>query len=219
MFNIQSKNVQYLRKIINILKKDINDAIKRSDDFEIAMKTKILTLTYSAWSEAQLTQILYTPNSFSTNEITSILNAKKYNVRDGWEKLIDISLSKTRHLDIRIIKTDLMNFVDKYIIKQSKVRNKLAHGQWINALESNLTTVDVPLTNELKDLNVVSIMIEFEVHTILGKIIRDLVQSPNNSFTCKYTQYKTELDNYLIKTQNWNINDKTNKVLATKRVN
>jgi hypothetical protein len=41
------------------------------------MKTKLLSLTYSAWSEAQFSQIIYTPNTFTQTEIDEIVTVKK----------------------------------------------------------------------------------------------------------------------------------------------
>lgn len=216
MFNNQSQNVQYLRKIIYILNKDINNAIKRSDNFEIEMKTKILALTYSAWSEAQFTQILYTPNSFTQNEIDTILSSKKRNLEQAWTKLIETSLSKASGLDNNAVKSTLIQYVKTYIITPSEVRNKLAHGQWKVALNSPLTSTNNDMTKRIDELNVVSIMIEFHIHTILGKIIRDLVNSSN--FTQAYSRYITELENYINKTKTWTYGDKKARLDARKRI-
>lgn len=58
------------------------------------MQTKILALTYSAWSEAQFSQILYTPNIFSNSEIDEILRVKKSGITVGWKRLVKISINK-----------------------------------------------------------------------------------------------------------------------------
>lgn len=212
MFNIQSENVQYLRKIINILNKDINNAIKKSDLVQIEMKTKILALTYSAWSEAQYTQILYTPNAFSIDEQKTLLNEKnKFGIGAGWKKLIEISVSKLTAPDDKKsnITIQLENYLDKYIVQQSQIRNKIAHGQWKKALNGKLTSYDVDMTQRLQYLNVVDIMKEFVVHTGLGKIIRDLVQSPKNGFSKNYDEHILQLNKYLDDTKDWDMSSKT----------
>ena len=87
------------------------------------------------------------------------------------------------------------------------MRNKIAHGQWVNTVEDTPEkTID--FNQRLRALNVVDIMIEFQVHTILGKIIRDLVQSPNNGFSQNYNKNITDLKDYSAKSISWNMNSK-----------
>lgn len=258
IFRIQSENVQHLRQIINILKTDINNAIKESDDFRVAMQTKLLALTYSAWSEAQFIQIVYTPNIFTEDEIKSLL--KDSGIFNKWKMLIKFSFlykekfdlkkklniinflkqSKPEHWKLLIEeennnynqnkilskkrKLEITNYLEKYIDKQSKIRNKIAHGQWINGLMDDDDTfggkkLDEELTNKIKNLNVVDIMIEFEVHTTLGKIIRDLVQSPHKGFNNNYQKYIDELNDFFNKSSLWTISDKKNRLkLKDKRI-
>lgn len=258
IFRIQSENVQHLRQIINILKTDINNAIKESDDFRVAMQTKLLALTYSAWSEAQFIQIVYTPNIFTEDEIKSLL--KDSGIFNKWKMLIKFSFlykekfdlkkklniinflkqSKPEHWKLLIEeennnynqnkilskkrKLEITNYLEKYIDKQSKIRNKIAHGQWINGLMDDNDTfggkkLDEELTNKIKNLNVVDIMIEFEVHTTLGKIIRDLVQSPHKGFNNNYQKYIDELNDFFNKSSLWTISDKKNRLkLKDKRI-
>jgi hypothetical protein len=202
------------------------------------MRTKLLILTYSTWSEAQFTQIVYTPNAFTDIQIDKmlkdsgifnkwkilinytfikireynliqkrkIINQIKCNAENGWkEKLQEINQTYIeRELEIEHQKTTIENYLENYIDKQSKVRNKIAHGQWVIALEPNNKNIDTILTEELENLNVVSIMKEFEVHTILGDIIRHLVQSPNKEFDKNYQTNIKKLEIYLNKMSNRN---------------
>jgi putative AlgH/UPF0301 family transcriptional regulator len=92
LFQPQTKNVQYLRKVIKQLNRDINESIKKSDKFKEDMRVKLLALTYSAWSEAQFIQIIYTPNTFTIYEINSMLKIK--GIFDRWKKLIKYSFEK-----------------------------------------------------------------------------------------------------------------------------
>lgn len=174
------------------------------------MQTKLLALTYSAWSEAQFSQIIYTPDSFSQTEIDEILNVKKSGgIIDGWKRLIKVSINKVRvsPLERDEKQTELNYYLDRYIFKQSQMRNKIAHGQWVNAIEdTEERTID--FNQRLRALNVVDIMIEFKVHTTLGKIIRDLVQSPNKGFSQNYNKNITDLTDYVTRSNSWNMNSK-----------
>lgn len=222
------------------------------------MQTKLLALTYSAWSEAQFIQIVYTPNIFTEDEIKSLL--KDSGIFNKWKMLIKFSFlykekfdlkkklniinflkqSKPEHWKLLIEeennnynqnkilskkrKLEITNYLEKYIDKQSKIRNKIAHGQWINGLMDDNDTfggkkLDEELTNKIKNLNVVDIMIEFEVHTTLGKIIRDLVQSPHKGFNNNYQKYIDELNDFFNKSSLWTISDKKNRLkLKDKRI-
>lgn len=139
---------------------------------------------------------------------------------------------------------ELTKYLDLYVLKQSIIRNKIAHGQWLYPLDKNNSKIskrlkklkfsiipsnqtlvgyqyqysnfkvgiDTDLLNQLNTMNVVSIMIEFEVHTCLGKIIRDLVQSPNIGFNQNYNNHLLKLNEYLKQSSNWNMNNKINIV-------
>ena len=105
------------------------------------------------------------------------------------------------------------------------MRNRIAHGQWINIIdyeskdeneteekkEKKRKKIEVA-EEELLDLNHVDIMNEFKIHILLGKIIRDLVQSPNRAFSKNYEQYIEELNNFLEKSKNWTIDSKIEKL-------
>ncbi|QOG11247.1 hypothetical protein [Arcobacter sp. FWKO B] len=174
------------------------------------MQTKLLSLTYSAWSEAQFSQIIYTPDSFSQTEIDEILKVKKSGgITAGWKRLIKVSINKVSvsTLERDEKQTELNYYLDRYIFKQSQMRNKIAHGQWVNAIEdTEERTID--FNQRLRALNVVDIMIEFEVHTTLGKIIRDLVQSPNKGFSQNYNKNITDLTDYVTRSNSWDMNSK-----------
>ena len=110
-----------------------------------------------------------------------------------------------------IKKNQLNTYIDTYIFKQSQMRNKIAHGEWVNAIEkTEARTID--FNQRLQALNVVDIMLEFQIHTNLGKIIRDLVQSPNKGFSQNYNTNITNLTDFLSKSTSWNLASKQNQL-------
>ena len=179
------------------------------------MRTQLLALTYSAWSEAQFTQILYTPNAFSSSELDEILKVKRAGITALWERLIRVSINKVSSTDKEEKKNkinELKQYIDLYIFKQSQIRNKIAHGQWIHPVEDKKEKAN-ELKERLDKLNVVDIMREFEIHTTLGKIVRDLVQSPNNGFYQNYDVHINKLNNYIDKSKSWDICTKSDRLL------
>jgi len=110
--------------------------------------------------------------------------------------------------DLQEKKDKLIEIIDKYIDKPHQLRHKIAHGQWVYALNRDNDAIDPNLTSNLQQLNCVELIKQFEVHKYLGLIIRDLVQSPNRGFNNNYSLNITKLENYLNKTTGWSIETK-----------
>lgn len=218
LHKLQSKNVRKLDKVKDSLIKDINFYLKKSEDFQVEIKTKLLALLYCAWSEAQFTQIVYTPFAFSQSEISHIKKTKdQQGISEGWKKMIDLALGKVgnwqNNSDLHNRRKKLVEIIEEYIKAPTLLRNKIAHGQWLFALNRDNTAENPDLTKELANLDSVKLIKQFEIHKNLGLIIRDLVQSPRNGFHKNYWIHLTSLEEYLDKTKNWNIETKKSKLL------
>lgn len=185
LYVAQSENVRELWRAKVNLVKDINFYIRKGDEYQVKIKTKFLALLYSAWSEAQFVQIVYTPNGFSSSEIKGILHYKKKNgIGQAWKRLLENSKRKVGNIsskgDLNNRLRKLLEVIKDYIVEPSELRNKLAHGEWINALNGKLTAAHnekSKINKKLKALDPVYIEKSFEIHRFLGFIVRDLVQS------------------------------------------
>lgn len=186
---------------------DINHYLIKNDSFQVNIKTKLLSLLYSALSEAQFTQILHTPFGFLHSEILKIQNQRS--LVESWFLMLDIALKKVgdwkTNKDLETRRTTLKKIIGEYIEKPQELRNKIAHGQWIHALNSNNTKENPDTTSRIGDLNVVKITIWFEVHQYLCFIIRDLIQSPQKGFHNNYWTNLTNLEEFLKKSQSWTL--------------
>lgn len=217
LYELQSCNVRKLDKVKNSLIKDINFYLRKSDDFQVEVKTKLLAILYVAWSEAQFIQIVYTPSAFSPSEIYDIKKIKNNNgLAKGWEKMVDLALQKvgkwSKNSDLHNRRKKLFEIIKNYIESPSVLRNKVAHGQWFHALNTDNTAENIHLTKKLAELDSVELAKQFEVHQRLGSIIRDLVQSPKIGFHQNYWVHMTDLEEYLHKTRDWNIESKKYKL-------
>jgi hypothetical protein len=134
---IQSRNVRHLKQVQKNLTMDINISLLKGDSFKVNLKTKLYSLLYSALSEAQFVQILYTPFGFQESEINKIKSDRS--IFKQWESMIDISLGKVgdfeKNQDLKMRRAFLKNIVKEFIEKPQLVRNKIAHGQWLHALD------------------------------------------------------------------------------------
>jgi hypothetical protein len=217
LYKLQSRNVRKLNQVKDILVKDINFYLKKTDDFQVEVKTKLLAVLYCAWSEAQFIQIVYTPSAFSHLEIGNIKQIKDKNgIADGWKQMVELALQKVgdwrKSSDLQNRRKRLFEVIEDYIKAPSLLRNKIAHGQWFYALNRDNTAENLDLTNELANLDSVKLIKRFEVHKYLGLIIRDLVQSPKKGFHQNYWVHITELEEYLDKTRSWDIETKKTKL-------
>ncbi|MBM2770486.1 hypothetical protein [Burkholderia anthina] len=214
LYLAQSENVRALLKAIDGVVRDINHQIRKGDDFQVSIKTKMLALTYSAWSEAQFVQILYTPNSFSSSEIKKISEEKeRQGIARGWRCMLTLASQKIENDEVKKIisqrLTALINLVKIYIEQPATIRNKIAHGQWVRALNSKNTRENARLSSALASLDPVFIEKMVKVHQCLGRIVRDLVQSPKNGFDSWYKKNIENLERYLEDTKDWNLASKT----------
>lgn len=207
LYVLQSKNVRRLKKVQKSLVKDINFYLQKNDDFQVEIKTKLLALLYCTISEAQFIQILHTPSGFSYAEITQIKNQRS--ITESWKLMIDLAMDKVgdwrNNADLNGRRNKLHEIIKTYIEEPHGIRNKIAHGQWIHALNSNNTKENEEITQKINSLNVVSLTIWAEVHQYLALIIRDLIQSPQIGHHNNYWVNLVELEQYLQKSANWTI--------------
>jgi hypothetical protein len=204
---LQSRNVRHLKRVKKNMTMDLNHYLIKNDSFQVSIKTKLFSLLYSALSEAQFTQILHTPFGFLHSEILNIQNQRS--LVESWNEMLDIALKKVgdyeTNEDLALKRQSLKGIIKEYIEKPQELRNKIAHGQWVVALNSSNTKENQPTTDRINELNVVKISIWFEVHQYLCFIIRDLIQSPQKGFHNNYWVNFTSLQEFLIKSKTWSL--------------
>lgn len=212
LYVLQSKNVRRLKQVQANLVKDINFYLRKNNDFQVEIKTKLLALLHCTLSEAQFIQIVHTPDGFLSSEIAKIKAAKNSKLEDGWQLMIDLAMDKVGDWknikDLLERRNSLMKIISDYIISPSILRNKIAHGQWEFALNRENTKENEDLTTRLNDLNIVEVTKWFDIHQYMGLIIRDLVQSPKKGFHNNYWVNLTKLEEYLIRSKNWTLETK-----------
>lgn len=204
---IQSRNVRHLKKVQKNLTMDINNSLLKADSFKVSLKTNFYSLLYSSLSEAQFVQILYTPYGFREREINRIKAERA--IFKQWALMIDIALSKvgnhTQNQDLIAKRDYLLGIVEEFIEKPQLVRNKIAHGQWLHALNNPMTGENTDTSSAIAALNVVEISKWFEVHQYLCFIVRDLIQSPSKGFHNNYWKHYTELEDFVNSSRNWTL--------------
>lgn len=205
LFKIQSRNVRHLKKVEKNLTMDINHHLLKGDDFKVGIKTNFYSLLYSSLSEAQFLQILHTPSGFLYTEIQKV--QKERSIVDKWKCMLDIALSKVGDFktdsDIANKRNHLLGIITTYIENPQTIRNKIAHGQWVCALNSKSTKENAATTAAVKSIDVVEISRWYTVHQYLCFIVRDLVQSNSGTFNQSFNDNYSKLDTFLIESASW----------------
>jgi len=212
-----SENVRALDVARRTVGRDINCQLRRNDRPQIAIRTKLLALLYSAWSEAQFVQVIHTPHSFDVTEINKIKFEKdKLGIARGWMLMLELAVSRvgkpSTNKDLEKKLATLRSLVEKYVAAPALVRNKVAHGQWSVALNRGLTDKNDELTQEIAALDPVAIELQFTVHEKLALIVRDLVESPKKAFHRDYWTHYTQLEEFLRRRSGWTLETKRLKL-------
>src|SRR5690348_7957323 len=86
-----SKNVAALEAARKKINSQINDCLRKDDDFSLKVYTNLYLLVYSAWTEALLVRLVHTPSGFTEDEKKKIF--KDQDVLNKWKKCINTAFS------------------------------------------------------------------------------------------------------------------------------
>lgn len=210
---ISSIKLQYLTDCSTLSKNHKNDKI-----LELESRTKLLVLLYCTWSEAVFKKLKHTPHGLL---ITQRENSFGRNIEDQWKNLIDTILGQITLVgndgDIDQMKTELINISDKYIVAQSKLRNKIAHGQWSEALNGDNSDLMIDTSFDISKLDIVKIDVSFDIHNFMVQILESILESndPDSMILSRHDSYlflKEKLDTFISKRNDWGVNSRANFV-------
>lgn len=217
VYQAQTKNVQEINKVRKQINRTINNALKRGDQVAVQALTKTFALIFCAWVEANFSKVIHTPHGFSLDEIQQIKKVYKENgIEKGWEKCVELGTlkaSKRKNSNyLPNVRHKLRRLIKQYIVEPSLLRNKIAHGQWLVALNRENTAENTVLTTALADLDVVKISRWFKVHGHISQLVESLIESPNRTFQRDYWVELAKLEEYIAQTENWNLEQKVNQL-------
>lgn len=199
------KNVKTIKSKRRTLRRLFNKAAELKDREMLNILPQLIAMLYSTYAEINFYKTIDTPYGFTVNEKNQI--KAKRNLEDKWHKTIELAFSRISNKnnlgEIQNKKKILKDLIDEYIIKPSQLRNKIAHGQWSIALNSDHTNINTELTEELEKMEFVKIDILFELYDRISQMVEDLIESPNKTHYRDFYQHQSEIGSYLNKVQNW----------------
>lgn len=218
VFRAQTENVRELERAWSYLNRQINDAIRTNNTHAVKINTKFLALNYCAIAEAKFSKLIHTPYGLKPSFVSQIKSTTtKHGVKAGWEKCVELALKSvpagpSNHLPN--VRQKLLEFIEKYIFDPSQLRNKLAHGQWKNALNRENTALNSLITNEIAELDIVELYRKKTALDKLSSIIEDLIESPEKAHFNSYWNHLLELDQQMQEMENWTFAKKTAAILS-----
>ncbi|KRC68280.1 hypothetical protein ASE30_20795 [Achromobacter sp. Root83] len=190
VFQAQTQNLRVLERGWKHIKRGIHRDLLANNEASAELQTKILALTYCAWSETAFSKLIHTPHCFELDEIRQIKAAgERGSIVTAWEKCVALALRKIHSRNgnyVPNVRQELSRLIKIYIETPSQLRNKVAHGQWQVALNSKNTDRNPDLTASLANLDLVKLDLLKEGCEGLCLIVQALVESPEKAFQRDY---------------------------------
>lgn len=208
IYKASVKNVRGLKSSRKKIKQFINLSIKNNKKDIIPVLTKNYALLYSAFAETCFLKMIHTPYGFSDTKIKQISSQR--NLEKKWEKCLEFAfaLIDNNSGEFHTKRQSLEKLINKYVHEPSQIRNKIAHGQWVVALNSENTATNQETTTRVSALDFVQIDILFDIYEKIGQVIEDLIESPHKAHFRDFYNHLTELENLVERTKNWTIESK-----------
>jgi hypothetical protein len=205
------ENLREIKRQRKSLKRLFNSSIKTKNHQSFDLLTKLYSLLYSSFAEVCFTKTIQTPYGFTEDEITQIQNCRNLELK--WLKCLGLAFSRidtmTNKGEVQNKRQILRRHIATYIIVPSQIRNKIAHGQWVQALNHDNTAINNDTTKRISELDFVKVDILFEVYEKIGQAIEDLIESPHRAHFRDFYSHMTDLERLVVETKTWNITTKT----------
>lgn len=187
--------------------------------YDIEFLTKIYALFYSAYAEVSFQKLINTPDGFEQSIIDDI--QKQRNLEEKWIKCVDMSLANIGNCkEKRMVANksqSLKRILKEYIIEPSQIRNKIAHGQWVECLNSDCSSLNHNITNEIKKLDFVKLDRLFTIYELYQQCIMDLIVSPKTHYRDFYF-LMVKIEEYIKRTEAWNVESKRKQLETSKKM-
>lgn len=219
VFTAQTENVRALEQAWKHINKALNAAYSGGDTSSAEIHTKILAQVYCAFAEAVFSKVIHTPDGLTLDEISQVKSQGKSNIVAAWKKCVELSLRKVQGKSsghVANTQRKIFSLIDKYVYDPSLLRNKIAHGQWRVALNSNNTKVNASITAKVNSINVVELYRYKAAFQSLFRIVEDIIESPNKAHHRDYWVHITEFEQTQQEMASWSVEEKV-KALKAKR--
>lgn len=209
IFHAQTQNVRGLKSAMRQVHRSINAALRSDQSTTAEALTKVYALLFCGWAEANFSKIIHTPYGFELHEIAQIQQRAgadgtmiKRSVVDAWRESVKLGLLRldaNKHGNFRPnAKQKLFNAINTHVFDPSLLRNKLAHGQWVIALNRDNQRVQQDLTDKISNLTILDLMAWIQAHELLAGMVETLIESPKKAFMRDWYGYVDEIERKMV---------------------
>jgi hypothetical protein len=223
VFFAQTRNVRGLTSAVKNLDRLINAGLIKRDESQVGILTKLLCVTFNFWAEARFSKLIHTPYGFSDTQRRQIRfdsNGRESSIESRWAKCIATALSTVprsrRTNEIPNCRQRLERIVQDVVIAPSKMRNKIAHGQWEIALNAEHTATNDIVTAQIRDVDCITIGTWFDVFEHLAQIVENAIESPTRTHRRDYWQHIVEIETILENRKKMTVREKQARLIAAK---
>jgi hypothetical protein len=208
IFLAQAKNVGALESSIKHVRRTIHTAMRRGDVAGERSHTLVFAILYCAWLEAFLSKLVHTPFGLSEDDIGQIKAERtSRGISSAWSKCIELGLRKvsqtSRSNYLPNIAQRLNSLVQRFVEEPSLLRNKVAHGQWIEPLNRDNTASNVELRAALAALDIVTVDRWQLAVRRLAAAVEMLIESPQRAFHRDYWTEMAQVEADIKATEGW----------------
>lgn len=215
VFSIQTENIRELEKAWEQGNRLVNESFRNKNQATEMIQTKLMALLFSAYTEAIFSKLIHTPYALEQQEITKLKSKFKTNSYNGWVACLKLIVGKIMTKD-QAYKTqvisDVTRLLNDYIKEPSEVRNRMAHGQWVIALNAKNTQENDSITNKIRDLDIVVLTKYKKSFTLMSLIIEDLIESPDKAHVNTYQAKIEKFQKEQIKMASWTLQGRIDRL-------
>lgn len=197
VLNLRAVDVAFERIV-----RELNSSLSRSDEKTSGALLKTAMLLLGGWAENRLRKLVYEPNGFTPADREKIRAAPAQ--LDSWTTALEIGFRK-RHaiphaaLSVALPLTPrsyygaLTAVFDAELRPIIEVRNKLAHGQWARALNSDNNDFSQVHNQQINSENAHSVKCKRRILENMAQLIHDLVAG-NHAFERDFDTHFRKLE-------------------------
>ena len=200
------KNLHSIRKATTQINRALNAAIKNRDELQERMYVRLIIILWMTWAECKLNALL-TEHPQVTDQDREHIDSSSRSELDRWNLILE-TFVRRRYLDddpgrelsrLTLGHTTfhrymtLSELINNNIALYIEIRNRLAHGQWHIALNSELSAKNPDLTQRIWKLSKVDVLILKRTLIVISRAISDLVSS-RKAFENGFDKHLRDLD-------------------------
>ncbi|WP_156807931.1 hypothetical protein [Henriciella marina] len=198
LYRAHVKNLRAIETALTHTRLSMKQALSATNDATADVHLKTVLLLTGAWAECRLNKLVYEPGGLSEADRALVQSGTQY---DQWLTVIKTGFqnryinSARRNVEEPHVNADtrarydrITSSVDTHLKPIIEMRNKLAHGQWVRALNAAGDDINPRMIQAIHAENALTSQFKAKLIDILADIVHDLV-SGGDAFPRDYNAH------------------------------